>query len=303
MGIWDLPSIEDRAARPMQWGLMRPDTFKAFSYTRERLEPGVYAISLDRNDEQPIFFKKEVKADKAILRLGDLSERMVNEIEEFWQRGGLFIEHGFLHRRGYLLYGKQGVGKSTIVNQVMEDAVKRGGIVFICGAPQFFSLGLKVFRQVEPNRPIVCVFEDIDAIIKKYGEDELLSVLDGANQIDRVLNIATTNYPELLDKRIVSRPRRFDRIYKIQEPSTEVRKLYLKSKLPKGENLARWVSKTDGLSFAGLTEAIISTLCLGNDLDVTVATIRQLESQHLSSEDFGTAVGFGKEVASDDDDE
>ena len=43
---------------------------------------------------------------------------------------------------------------------------------------------------------MICIFEDIDAIIQNYGDCVLLQWLDGHHQVDRVINLATTNYPE-----------------------------------------------------------------------------------------------------------
>lgn len=291
-GTEDLSKLEDKALRPTQWGLVHTDTFKALSVTRKLLPAGAYTIARDNQDNQPIFFRKDVRGDEAFVFSEGLSADISKEIKDFWAKGELFKRHGFLHSRGYLLYGSQGVGKSSIVQQVMSDIISHGGVVFICGNPSFFNLGLKVFRQTEPDRPIVCVYEDIDAIIRKYGEDELLSILDGANQVNRVLNIATTNYPESLDRRIISRPRRFDRVYKILAPSDKVRHDYLKSKLPKGENLKKWVVQTKGLSFAALAEAIISTICLGNKFEDSIKILKDMENGHPSSSDFGK-LGFG----------
>lgn len=294
-GVWSkdsLASAEDKAMRPSQWGLYHTDTFKALSVTRKALPAGAYTISRDNQDDQPLFFRKDVKADKSFILTEGVSVEMLKEIDEFWGRAQVFKDLGFLHSRGYLLYGAQGVGKSSIVQQIMASVIERGGIVFICGNPDFFMKGLKVFRQAEPDRPLVCVFEDIDAIIRKYGEDSLLSILDGANQVDRVLNIATTNYPESLDRRIISRPRRFDRVHKILAPSNKVRKDYLKSKLPKGEDVNVWATATNGLSFAAMTEALISVLCLGNGFDETIRILKDMENGHPSSSDFGQ-IGFG----------
>ena len=295
-GIWDKDQLkknedEDKALRPTQWGAIQTDTYKALSVTRQRLSPGAYTITRDMNDGQPIFVKKDIVADKGLVSEG-LSAKIITEIKDFWKKGDLFKKHGFLHSRGYLLYGSAGVGKTSIVHQIMQDIIADGGIVFICGNPTFFMSGLKVFRQTEPERKAVCVFEDIDAIIKKYGDDDLLSILDGANQVNSVLNIATTNYPETLDKRIINRPRRFDRVYKIEAPGEAIRRAYLKSKLPKGQSLERWIKKTNGVSFAGLAEALISVLCLGNELDDTIKVLTDLEGGHPSSQDFGQ-IGFG----------
>lgn len=298
-GVWGIGDIkelldaEDKVTKPTQWGLVTTDTFKALGITRKLLPSGAYNITKDNNDGAPVFFRKDVKGDKTIRVSEGISPQIIKEIHDFWRKGDVFKKYGFLHSRGYLLYGNQGVGKSCIVQQVMSDAIADGGVVFICGNPAFFNLGLKVFRQTEPNRPLVCVFEDIDAIIRKYGDDELLSILDGANQVDRVLNIATTNFPENLNKRIISRPRRFDRVYKIEGPNENTRREYLASKLPKSEKLNLWVKKTTGISFAGLAETLISVLCLGNSLDETVRVLKDLENGHPNSQDFGN-VGFGK---------
>lgn len=305
-GVWDLNDLQDKATRPMQWGLVNTDSFKALSFTKPKMPAGVYSVTRDNNDGQPLFIKKDVVADAASSLAGSVAQDMIDEISGFWAKHSIFKDHGFLHRRGYMLYGPQGTGKSSIVHQVIANVIsEHDGVIFICSNPVFFSAGLKTFRQVEPDRPVVCVFEDIDAIIKVYGEDELLSILDGGNQIDRVINIATTNYPELLDKRIISRPRRFDRIHKVLAPNDEVRRNYLKLKLPKGENVNKWLKLTEGLSFASLAEAIVSVYCLGNPLEDTIRVLKDIEGGHPSSDDFGEReeLGFGSGDDEDDDDD
>lgn len=291
-GIWDLKEIEEKVIKASQWGSIGARTFKAFSVSHKKLPAGCYGITWDNHDDRPIFTGKYIKTDQIMRFKGGLADTFLKEIDDFWDRGESFNKYGFLHRRGYMLYGPQGTGKSSIVWQVANDVINRGGVVFVCDNPRFFIGGLKTFRQVEPDRPIVCIFEDIDAIISKYNETEILSLLDGDSQIDKVINIATTNYPENLDRRIVNRPRRFDRIIKIAAPEDEIREAFLKSKLPKTQNLKKWVKKTEGLSFAALTEAVISVFCLGNDFDETIATLRDLESKTPKSSDFGSKIGF-----------
>lgn len=305
-GVWDISELEEKVIRPNQWGRIGNKTFKAFSVTHDTLPPGCYSITQDNQDSQMIFVEKVLKTDAIMSFKGGLAATFMAEINDFWGKEEAFKSHGFLHRRGYLLYGTQGTGKSSMVWQVAKDVVARGGIVFVCENPLFFAKGLSTFRDVESKRPIVCVFEDIDAIISKYGESEILSLLDGDRQIDRVINIATTNYPERLDKRIVSRPRRFDRVYKIEVPSDEVRIAFLKAKLPKKADQKAWIKKTKGLSFAALTETLISVLCLGNKLDETVKVLKDIESKTPKLSDFGGKIGFGKEAddapdSSDDD--
>lgn len=302
-GIWNINEIEEEVIKPNQWGAIGARTFKAFSVTHQKLPRGCYSVSKDKSDERIIFVGKYIKSDQIMRFKGDMTDRLLGEIASFWDREQKFVDNGFLHRRGYLLYGSAGTGKSSIVWQIAQDVIQREGVVFVCDNPKFFAEGLKVFRNVESRRPIVCVFEDIDAIINKYGETDILSLLDGDNQVDRVLNLATSNYPERLDKRIVGRPRRFDRICKIASPDDTVRNAFLKSKLPKGQNLKRWIKKTRGLSFAALTESLISVLCLGNDLDSTTEILKDLESKTPKSSDFGIDIGFGQGEVDEPDDE
>lgn len=298
-GFWDIGDLEEKVNRPTQWGSVATRTFKAYSVSHDKLPAGCYSVTRDNNDGQPVFMGKYIKNDKIIRFREGITNKILKEIEEFWDREQIFLDNGFLHRRGFLLYGPQGTGKSSVVWQVAQNVIRRGGIVFVCDNPRFFADGLKVFRQVEPNRPLVCVFEDIDAIIKRYEESEILSLLDGDSQIDHVVNIATTNYPEVLDKRIVNRPRRFDRIYKIVAPEDAVRIAFLKEKLPSSQDKRLWIRMTKGLSFAALAECLISVICLGNDLIETVKILRDIESKTPRSSDFGNGIGFS---SGDDDD-
>ena len=300
-GVWEraeLENLQEKVGKPSQWGAVSAGIYKALASTHKTLPSAAYSISFDRHNSEPLFIKKQVKTDDIIKFKKSLSGTLMSEINSFWGGGERFTDLGFLHRRGYLLYGPQGTGKSSVINEVVEDIIKRDGIVLYCENPKFFNEALVVFRKAEPNRNLLCVFEDIDAIIKRHGEEEILSVLDGSNMVDRVLNIATTNYPEILDKRIVSRPRRFDRVIKVAPPSKSIRKQYLQAKLPKKSNVDEWVEKTDDLSFAGITEAVISVECLGIDIDKAIDIIKNIEKGHPNSDDFGTkgSLGFSTET-------
>lgn len=172
-----------------------------------------------------------------------ISARVLEEVKCFWSMGDRFARLGFAHRRGYLFYGKQGCGKSSLIHQIIARIVDAGHVAFFCAYPVWFRVALARFRDVEPDRPIVCVFEDIDATIKEYGDSELLQLLDGNSQVNKVVNLASTNYPERLDRRIIARPRRFDRLIKIESPDSTLREAHFAKKLPelpRGQ-LAHWV--------------------------------------------------------------
>jgi len=129
--------------------------------------------------------------------------------------------------------------------------------------------------------------EDLDAHINRHGEEQVLGLLDGESQITGVLNIATTNYPEYLDKRIVSRPRRFDRLVFIGHPDAETRKLYLSRKLKiNGEMAKKWAIDTEGFSFAALADLVISVECLEIPYYNALEKLRKIMSEKQSSSKF-----------------
>ena len=78
-------------------------------------------------------------------------------------------------------------------------------------------------REIEPDRKIILILEDIDNFINvdKALLTKLLQILDGSNKLDNIITIATTNYQEKLEERIANRPSRFDRRYEIGLPSKE----------------------------------------------------------------------------------
>jgi SpoVK/Ycf46/Vps4 family AAA+-type ATPase len=123
------------------------------------------------------------------------------------------------------------------------------------------------------------VLEDLDAIVERCGESELLSLLDGEGQIDNVVFIATTNYPERLDPRIVNRPSRFDRVVKIGMPTKAARKMYIASRL--GDDFADlelWSAETKDLSIAHIKEIIVSVHCLGLTFEDTLARVKLMKN-------------------------
>jgi len=274
-----------------QWAISGPDAYVGVSKTAKKLPAGSYTLkSINGHIE---FWGVDTKNDNLIELPDSLHKRVLDEIEDFWLRGDRFIEYGFLHRRGYLLYGPAGGGKTCLVQQVVANIVKSGDVVVLCQHPKMMVEGLSNFRQIEPDRRVVCVFEDIDSIIAGYGEDCLLSLLDGEHQINKVLNIATTNYPERLDKRLVARPRRFDRVIKIGMPSEVVRKEYLSRKLKvNGTELLEWVTKTNGFSFAALAELVISVKCLGNRFEDALEILKTMSTQKVSSNEFDCLIGI-----------
>lgn len=270
------------------------DAFLPCGNTVKKLKAGTYKIFRTEHG-LPVYEPSPIKSDEWLTFRNDLITDVLDEVNKFWERREVFEKYGYMQRRGYMFYGPPGTGKTVLLKQITQKIVQSGGIVFICDThPDIVQNGLKYFSRIEPNRNIVCLFEDIDAIIDRYGDSHLLTLLDGEDSIDHVLNIATTNYPEKLDKRLIGRPRRFDRVVKINYPEPEMRLYYFTQKLKVSDNEAKkWVDATDCFTFAAMTELVISVKCLGNPFDQSVKRIRNLLDLKPSSSDFKlTKMGF-----------
>jgi hypothetical protein len=278
---------EQSNSQTLQWMVLPNNTYQMCGQTVGVLPAGAYSCITDCYGNSQ-FQGRLLHVDDLIDFPDSLPSRILHEIGAFWTVGERFRKYGFLHRRGYLLYGKQGSGKSSLIHQIIARIVADGNLAFFCDEPTSFIRGMEQLRRVEPERPIVCVFEDIDALIARYGDTDLLQWLDGNHQVNKAVNIASTNYPEKLDRRIVARPRRFDRLLRIDAPDARLRAAYFARKMPEVDRaeLDRWVGLTDGLPFAALAEVVISVQCLGHDLEETVNLLKSLDEGSPNSEEY-----------------
>jgi ATP-dependent 26S proteasome regulatory subunit len=199
--------------------------------------------------------------------------RLVEELRRFWAMRQEFERRGLVHKRGFLLWGPPGAGKTSLLNRLTTEVVSaHGGIVL---HTQYLGLTrgcLQMARRAEPNRPILVIIEDVDSMADDDDDEvQLLALLDGQSQVGNVVFLATTNYPDQLSERM-TRPSRFDTIQYIGMPSADARRAYLAAKEPglTGAELDRWVAVSDGFSFAHLKELIIAVACLGQTLDNAV---------------------------------
>lgn len=261
------------------------------------LRPAQYRI--DASDRGIFFAKMKTNLDELMVLPDNNCDKVLASIEKFWERERAFREFKFLWKRGIMLWGPPGSGKTSLLQLLSKDIIERDGLTIYIENPKIAVRGLEMLREIEPDRPLVVILEDIDSMVRSYGEELILSLLDGEVQIDNVVYVATTNYPELLDPRLVNRPSRFDEVIKIGMPSPAARKVYLEKKNPKltADQLEYWVQSTDGFSVAHLRELIVSVECLGNDIDATIKRLKIMNEKKSNSAEFERrTLGFTAEL-------
>lgn len=273
--------------------------YPAFS-TVPTLMPGIYDIEID--SMKGFYFNKiDVKTDGLIRFPETNSEKVIEEISKFWEREDIFKKHKLNYKRGIFLYGPAGSGKSSTIQLVCEDVINRQGVVFKFSNPGLFCDGIRAFREIQPYTPVVVLMEDIDSIIECNNESEILNILDGVDQVEKVVYLATTNYPERLGQRILNRPSRFDKRFRMGHPKKESRKIYFNHLIDEDTksqykiSIDKWVEDTEDMSVAHLKELFISVCILGNSYEESISTLRKMiENLPSSSEDYLNKMGFKK---------
>lgn len=285
-----------------QWAVHKGNKFSPTTETVKGVPPGFYEVGLDSNIGYYLQ-RKHVNTDELYQLPSEELIDIIEDIKKFWDRADRYKEYGFLHKRGILLYGDPGMGKSGIIQLITKHLVEQmhGIVINLTNGDQIEWYGelITSFRQIEPTRPIIVILEDVDGIAGEgtWSTSMLLNILDGVKQINNVVYIATTNYPEKLEERITNRPSRFDRRYEVEPPNDQVRKAYFENKLTKKDlkkiNVDSWVESTEGMSLAHLRELVISVVAMGNDFESTLARLSGLKKKPVIKSKKTKKVGFG----------
>jgi chaperone BCS1 len=150
-----------------------------------------------------------------VLRQGQL-EGLLGDLKGFLDSGDWYRELGIPYRRGYLLYGLPGNGKSSLA-QVLAGEFNLDLYVLSLGDPEMTDEKLVQLLSKLSDRALVAI-EDIDTVFhgrEREAENKLtlsglLNAIDGPLATDGRVLLMTTNHPEHLDPALI-RPGRVDR--------------------------------------------------------------------------------------------
>jgi len=188
--------------------------------------------------------------------LDEVKKRLQEMVEWPLKYKELFTYAGLRPPKGILLYGPPGTGKTLLAKAVATES--EANFIAIRG-PEILSKWVgeserairEVFRKARTYAPSVVFFDEIDAIAPRRGMgfgdsrvterivSQLLTEMDGIQELHDVVVIAATNRPDLLDPALL-RPGRFDRILEVPLPNEKARKEIFKI------HLSKHVSAIDG---------------------------------------------------------
>jgi len=286
-----------------QWSVLQSDQFAPSYVSIPQVPSGLYEMIWNSSLQTWVIAKQALNIDELYELPSPEIESILSDIKIFWRKRETYKEYNFVHKRGILLYGDPGCGKSGIIQLCVKNLIEEeNGIVINIKEDEDFKAFVEfvpTIRSIEPERPLIVILEDIDSLAgeDRHSTTKLLNILDGVKQIENVVYIATTNYPEKLQERITNRPSRFDRRYEVQMPSGEIREAYIKNKLTdediKKIDIKKWVELTDGMSLSHLKELVISVVVMGKDFDESIATLNSMGEKPKVTSRKKSKLGFG----------
>jgi predicted AAA+ superfamily ATPase len=286
-----------------RWSVLQNDQFAPSFVSISQVPSGLYEMKWNSSLQTWVVAKQELNIDELYELPSPEIESILSDIKIFWKKRETYKEYNFVHKRGILLYGDPGCGKSGIIQLCVKDLIENeNGIVINIKEDEDFKAFVDfvpTIRSIEPDRALIVILEDIDSLAgeDRYSTTKLLNILDGVKQIENVVYIATTNDPEKLQERITNRPSRFDRRYEVQMPSAEIREAYIKNKLTKNDlkkiDLKKWIDLTDGMSLSHLKELVISVVVMGKDFDESMSTLNSMSEKPKVTSKKKSKLGFG----------
>ena len=153
-----------------------------------------------------------------------LKDEILQDVSTFFTRGITVYQRLKLKPfRKLLLAGVPGTGKTMLCTALAKWALEQNHlVVYISSADWEGATFVKIERALNiaanAEYPTLILLEEIDAYLHEKQKAMVLNVLDGNEarmNPHGTLLIATTNYPEAIDERVLKRPGRLDRIFLI----------------------------------------------------------------------------------------
>lgn len=199
--------------------------------------------------------REEVIMDPAI------KQEIFRSLDQFFEADRTFYRtYNIPYKRGILLYGRPGNGKTTLVKSIAGTV--NGPVAYWQITEHTDSGSIKeVFEAASRLAPMVLVIEDIDSM-PQHSRSFFLNTLDGATSKEGIFLIGTTNYPEKIDPGLMNRAGRFDRAYEVALPDEELRRKFMELRgigaFVATEEVQKAAKLADGLSLAQLGELYVT---------------------------------------------
>jgi SpoVK/Ycf46/Vps4 family AAA+-type ATPase len=202
------------------------------------------------------------------------ARQLLTEINRFQSSEELYRAAGLPWKRGILLYGSPGCGKTRTVAMVVNKLVEKGAVAILVDRVSLVQEFFKELRKVEPTRLVVFIHEEFEQLIEENSQRQYLAFLDGASEVDGVVHLMTTNFISSIPDRIKNRRSRVDTLLPVSPGAAKevfgiLRKFYkqfqenCQQKTPlTDEALYAMAELAEGLPTSDIKEAFIYSVLL-----------------------------------------
>lgn len=280
--------IKNREGFNRDWGHF-VDTYtnkKDWPKDATDLPPGVY--TLKEADNAPMRLECTPIRDDNYLPMAD-QKALVEDMRLFLKSAEIYKQlDNSIYRRGYLLYGEPGTGKTAFIRNLVKQSIfKNAHIIWLDFIPP--TNFLKALSNTGTLK--VLIMEELlgEGGNLSYEMKQLLDFMDGEHTIPNSITIATTNYPHFLHKNLADRPSRFDILFEMKRQPENVIKNIMERwlKRPLGENEFDMGSYT----LAQLKE--ICLLHMFHNISLKAATVKLKDQSEKFKNNFTEKKEFG----------
>jgi hypothetical protein len=208
------------------------DIFRGVNF---KCKDGVYLEIVgnsDHNSKSPVdVIRNKIVKENLVFSSDSTIAKVMHDICSFFteETRKMYESMQIAHKRGIILYGNPGNGKSAMIRQIIRNVPDITKIVMNPNVEAPTKILGTLIKSLA-GRPTIIIIEDIDSLITHRNRSEFLNILDGVDMKSGIFFIGTTNYPEQIDPAFMNRSGRFDRTYEIGDPADDVRRLYFSSR-------------------------------------------------------------------------
>jgi SpoVK/Ycf46/Vps4 family AAA+-type ATPase len=205
---------------------------------------------------------RDRRTGEDLLLAPGIRNRIDTEVIRFFDAevAALYRDLNVLYRRGVLLHGPPGNGKTSTIRHIGASLPRIPAMILRPDA-NFDSDDLQlVLDRWRRQAPAILVIEDLNWLLEKVNVSTFLNLIDGVETVitGGLLLIATTNHPHKLDPAVNNRPGRFDVVIEVPCPDRGLRAEFFRRKWAgaASESIERITVATERLSFAHLQEIL-----------------------------------------------